>query len=79
MAKVKKCIIFTSGMVASFDEKGEQISECQGFILDIAEKLKNCCDENTEWSFGKYKEWIEEAKFKWYWEKKNKLNDIERS
>ncbi len=66
MTKVKDCIIFTNGMVASLDENGEQIADCQGFILDIAEKLKNCCDENTIWQFG---EW----NLKWYWEKK-KLN-----
>lgn len=70
MAKIKKCVIWTNGMVSSFDEKDEQIAEYQGFILDMADKLKDGCDENTEWSFGKWQEWAQEANFNWYWEKK---------
>jgi len=70
MAKVKDCIVFTNGMVSSFDSKGEQISECQGFILDIADKLKECCDENTTWKFGNWEGGILDAKFSWYWKKR---------
>lgn len=69
MAKVKKCIIFSNGLVMSFDEKDEQVSECQGFILDVAEKLKDCCDENTKWKLGDYGRWLFEANLSWYWEK----------
>lgn len=61
---VKNCIIFPNGMVASFDDKGGQIPACQGFILDIADKLKNCCDENTKWQLG-----VQDADFAWYWMK----------
>lgn len=70
MAKVKDCIIFTNGIVLSFDENGEQTSGCQGFILDIAEKLKSCCDENTKWNFGEFGKWTHDANLSWYWEKK---------
>lgn len=71
MVKIKECIIATNGMVISFDEKGEQVPECQGFILDIAEKLKDNCDENTKWSFGLLK-----ANMNWYWKEKNKTEII---
>ena len=27
-------------------------------------------NENTKFSFGKWQEWVYEANFKWYWEKK---------
>lgn len=70
MTKIKECIIWTNGMVMSLDEKGEQIPEYQGFILDIADKLKDNCDENTIWRFGKWQEWAYDANFNWYWEKK---------
>lgn len=70
MAIVKEAMIFTNGLVMSFDEKGEQIPEYQGFILDIGDKLKVGCDEDTKWSFGKWEEWAQEANFKWYWEQK---------
>lgn len=70
MTKVKNCTIWTNGMVSSFDDKGEQIPGCQGFILEVAGKLKICCDKYTKWSFGKYEEWLQEAKLEWYWEKK---------
>lgn len=74
MAIVKSCTIWTNGIVMSFDEKGEQIPEYQGFILDIAEKLKVGCDENTKWSFGKWDEWLEDINMNWYWTK-HKQND----
>lgn len=58
-------------------EKGEQIPEYGGFILDISDKLKDnkgqqnaACDENTKWSFGKWQEWVYDANLQWYWEKK---------
>lgn len=76
MTKVKECAIWTNGLVMSFDEKGEPIPEYQGFILDIAEKLKSGCDENTKWIFGNWGEWAEEANFNWYWEKKKKEQKI---
>ncbi len=72
MAIVKSCTIWTNGIVMSFDEKGEQIPEYQGFILDISEKLKTGCDENTKWTFGKWGEWLQDIDVKWYWEKKKK-------
>ena len=76
MAKVKDCIIFTNGIVLSFDENGEQIPDCQGFILDIAEKLKSFCDENTKWKFGEFGKWAYDANLSWYWEKKKENDNI---
>jgi hypothetical protein len=72
MAIVEECSIWTNGMVISFNKKGEQIPEYGGFILDIAEKLKVGCDENTKWTFGKWEEWAQDANFNWYWEQKKK-------
>lgn len=72
MSIIKECTIWTNGMVSSFDEKGEQIPEYQGFILNIAEKLKTGCDEHTKWTFGKWEEYIQEANFNWYWEQNKK-------
>ncbi len=68
--KVKFCIVATNGMVACQDENGEQITECQGFILDIADKLKRCCDENTKWQFG-----VQEGSVAWYWMKRSNRGD----
>ena len=74
MAIIKHCTIWTNGIVMSFDENGEQVPEYQGFILDIAEKLKTGCDENTKWAFGKYDEWIQDANLNWYWTKDKQDN-----
>lgn len=70
MAKIKECILATNGMVGSFDDNDEQIPECQGFILDIADKLKDNCDENTKWTFGGPGKGMLDANMNWYWEKK---------
>lgn len=74
MAIVKECSIWTNGMVISFDEKGEQIPEYGGFILDISEKLKTGCDENTKWIFGRWGEWAQDANLNWYWTKDKQDN-----
>jgi hypothetical protein len=74
MAIVKSCTIWTNGIVMSFDEKGEQIPGYQGFILDIAEKLKIGCDENTKWTFGNWSEWLHDANLNWYWTKDKQDN-----
>ena len=70
MPKVKDCIVFTNGQVMAFDEKGKQVVECQGFILDVAEKLLKCCNEKTTWHFAKLGKWLTEADFSWRWKKK---------
>ena len=70
MTKIENCTIWTNGMVSCFDKSGEQIPEYQGFILDVAEKLKTGCDENTKWSLGKFGELLLDANLGWYWEKK---------
>lgn len=65
MVKIKECMLATNGMVASIDENDEQIAEYQGFILDIADKLKENCDENTKWTFGG----SIDCDMNWYWKK----------
>jgi hypothetical protein len=72
MAIVKSCTIWTNGIVMSFDEKGEQVPGYQGFILDIAEKLKIGCDENTKWTLGKWDVGLLDADLSWYWIKNKK-------
>jgi len=67
MSLIRKCVLFTNGMVAAFDEKGKQIPEYQGFILDVAEKLKTGCDENTVFGICNYESWLEIVDFSWYW------------
>ena len=52
--KIMECYIFANGMVAAFDEQGNRVTECQGFILDIAEKLKTLCNRDTKWGFAKW-------------------------
>lgn len=68
--KIKYCLVATNGLVACQDENGEQITELQGFILDIAEKLKEYCDENTKWRFG-----IQDGNVAWYWIKRSNRED----
>lgn len=70
MVKIKDCILATNGMVSTFDENGEQILGLQGFILDIADKLKENCDENTKWIFGGPGKGTLDCNMSWYWKKK---------
>lgn len=70
MVKIKDCILATNGMVMSFDENNEQISEYEGFILDIADKLKEGCDENTKWIFGGPGKGTLDCNMSWYWKKR---------
>ena len=71
----KKCqtvIIYKQGVVQCFDKNGCQISECQGFILDIADKLKECCDKNTEWFVADWEKWKNPLNLNWWFERWNK-------
>jgi hypothetical protein len=70
--KIKNCYIFTSGMVMSFDEKEQQIPDCQGFILEVADKLKENADKNTNFYFAKWKGWSEPLDFEWWFLKRKK-------
>lgn len=60
--KVKTVLVAINGMVACIDEKGEQIPECQGFILDVADKLKELCDQYTIWQWG-----VQKGDVSWWW------------
>ena len=73
--QIVQCTIFTNGMVMAFDDKGEQITECQGFILDVAEKLSAYCDKDTKWEFCKWMGSRMEADFSWWWERRAKSSD----
>lgn len=59
-------IIFTNGNVMVCDENGEQMCDYQGFILDIAGKLKTDCDKDTKWKMGSYRDGVMEANFSWW-------------
>ena len=70
--ETKQAIIFTNGNIMVFNEKGEQVPECQGCVLDveIMKNLNKYCDKNTEFYFGN---WGERTKsrlnLKWWFEK----------
>lgn len=49
--KLKDVFFFRDGNVFAGDYQGEQVRECQGFILDIAEKLIEHSDENTKFHY----------------------------
>ena len=62
--RIKDCFIFANGNVACTDENGEQMPDCQGFILEIAGKLKENCDKNTHFHLNR-----KDADFSWWFEK----------
>lgn len=70
--KIKNVVMATNGMVICFDKEGQQMKDYHGFILDIPDKLKENCDETTNFSFG---DWDNETRmncnFRW-WFKDNK-------
>lgn len=66
LPKVVRCCIHTNGMVTAIDSEGNQVTECQGFILVVASELKIRCDENTEWGFAKWNSWRKDADFSWW-------------
>lgn len=71
MAKVKDVFIFTNGNVMVMDENGEQMSEYQGFILDVASKLAEACDKDTNFEISEWKDWRETLDFSWWFEKRD--------
>lgn len=68
---IKTVLVAMNGMVACCDGAGEQMADCQGFILDISDILKERCDENTEWEFGG-----QIARMSWYWKQKKESEEI---
>lgn len=69
MGKVKDVFIFTNGNTMVMDVNGEQMPDYQGFILDIAPRLIEVCDKDTNFEFAKWKGWSETANFSWWFEK----------
>ena len=73
--KVVHATIFTNGMVMAFNDKGEQMSDCQGFILDehVRKNLVESCDKDTKFDFG---DWTNKtgmsANFGWWWKDSKK-------
>lgn len=67
LPKIVKCLITTNGNVMAFDDDGNQIPECQGFILVVASQIKIRSDENTVWLFGNFRDWLEPADFSWWY------------
>ena len=72
--KLKKVYFFSNGMVMAFDEAGEQVPRCQGFMLDkdVAAGLRHRCDEDTEFVFGKFQEEQIKCDLGWWFEKRRK-------
>lgn len=52
MTKVKRVIFMINGMVAAFDEDGQQIPECKGFVLEVGDILGKMCDKETKFSWA---------------------------
>jgi len=72
--KLKKVYFFSNGMVMAFDEAGEQVPRCQGFMLDrdVTAGLRRHCDESTEFSFGKFRDGQIKCDLRWWFEKRRK-------
>ena len=45
MAQIKMVVLWSNGMVLAFDERGEQVPECQGRLLVVREKLRDLVGE----------------------------------
>lgn len=73
---IREVNIFTNGMVMAFDENGQQVAKCQGFIFEVVKSLVKYCDEKTHFNFMSWKNWTEECDFSW-WFKKAKVQDKE--
>lgn len=69
---IKEVYMYLNGMVMAFNEQGEQVPECQGFLFEVADKLKECCDKNTNFYYSLWKSWKEECDFSWWFEKNEK-------
>lgn len=67
--KVKTVHFYKNGNVMVFDQSGEQIPELQGFILEVAEKLKEKCDKDTKFNFADWRIGSQECNFSWWFEK----------
>ena len=69
--KAKEVTIYKNGNIMAFDEKGEQMTNCQGCFLDvrIVKSLNKYCDKDTQFYFG---DWIHKMKdpvnVKWWFE-----------
>jgi len=48
----KDVFILHDGMVVVFDKNGRQMPEYHGFLLEVASKLPEVCDENTWFYMG---------------------------
>jgi len=76
--KLTDVYIHTNGMVISFDEKGKQVVECQGFIFEnkVIKNLKKYADENTHFIFSQWqKQWIN-CDFSWWFKKREAKNEV---
>jgi len=76
--RLKTVYIWTNGNVIAFNEYGNQVPECQGFIFDkrVASNIRRFADEKTEFYFGR---WFGVEKmrcnFSWFWSKNVKECD----
>lgn len=75
--KLTNVYIHTNGMVISFNAKGKQVPECQGFILEdeIIENLKKYADENTHFFLAEWRKQCLECNFSWWFKKQKEAKD----
>jgi len=52
MAQIKMVVLLSDGMVLAFDERGEQVPECQGRLLVVREKLRDLVGDGTRFYIG---------------------------
>lgn len=75
--KIDAVWICDNGNVLVFDDKGEQVPEYQGFLFDIADRLKEVCDRDTEFKFCRWQEWQKKCNFAWWFIKKEDITSKE--
>jgi len=77
---IKECYIWQNGNVMCFDSTGAQISECQGFIFDVMDKVKKHSTKDTKFSFGEWGRGVEiKCDFSWWYEREHAKNQTKES
>lgn len=64
--------IHTNGEVIAFDKEGNQVPECQGFILEdeVVKNLRKYADENTHFFFAEWQKQRMECDLSWWFNKR---------
>ena len=64
---IAKVSMTDTGMIFAYDAEGNQVEVCNGFILAVAGKLIEHCDENTKWTFGQWLDRKLPIVMGWWW------------